>query len=105
MFLMVFSTNGEEREDFMNNYYDERCITKANRHFNNISACKILAVDKRGIKCEAPSGKDSVWIRPSDFEITEYEPGMYVDLSLGTVNGKIHSAQLLGFTPKAFISE
>lgn len=90
----------------MNYNYDQRCISKASRYHNNILACEILATSKDfGIEIRFPFGNQTMRIYPSDFEIRQYEPGMYVDVCARSLNGEIKSAQLLGLTPPTFIPE
>lgn len=91
----------------MNCNYDQRCISKASRHHNGILACEIVNVnhESREITFRMPYGSEKVRIHPSDFEITEYKVGMYVDVIASTLNGIVRSAQLIGLTPPAFAPE
>lgn len=91
----------------MNYNYDQRCISKVSRHHNGILACAIVSINQetKEITFRMPYGNETVRIHPSDFEITEYKVGMYVDVIASTLNGVVRSAQLIGLTPPAFVPE
>lgn len=88
----------------MNNY-DDRQISTGARYQNGIEACKITNVNKEyGLELETPS-KQKIKLYPKDFEIFEYETGMYVDCVVKKENGSVVSAQRIGMTPEVFIPE
>lgn len=90
----------------MNQNYDVRCISLNSRRLNGIEAFEIVNVDgdsKEVTFRRQCNGNETVRIHPSDFEITDYKNGMFCDLMISTLNGKIRSAQLLGLTPPVFI--
>lgn len=91
----------------MNYNYDQRCISKASRYHNGILACEIVNVnhESQEITFRMPYGSEKVRIHPSDFEITEYKVGMYVDAIVRTVNSVVRSVHLVGLTPSAFVPE
>lgn len=88
----------------MNFSYDEKQVTAVNRRINNVHACRVTRVSKEfGIECAFR--KNTFQIRPSDFEVRQYQPGEYVDFILKTMNGQVCSAQRLGMTPEVFIPQ
>lgn len=99
---------GRKRGFIMNtNGYDERQISKNNRRLNGIEAFEIVSVDgaSREVTLRRQCNGETVRIRPSDFEITDYRKGMFCDLTFSTMNGRIRSAQLIGMTPLAFVPQ
>ncbi len=92
----------------MNYNYDQRCTDRASRYHNGILACEIVTAnrDSEEIVFRVPfKSREEIRIHPSDFEITEYKPGTYVDVAVSTLNGRVRSAQLIGPTPEAFVPE
>lgn len=87
--------------------YNQVCISKASRHHNGVLACEIVNVNHelQEIVFKMPYGNETVRIHPSDFEITEYRVGMYVDVTVSTINGTVRSARLIGLTPPVFVPE
>lgn len=88
----------------MNYNYDQRCISKGSRRLNGIEAFEIVDVDgaSQEVTLRRQCNGETVKIRPSDFEISDYRKGMFCDLTFSTMNGRIRSAQLIGMTPLAF---
>lgn len=90
--------------------YDKRQISSQSRRYNDITACKVVEVDKgRGLIYQLPWKNDTSWIKPSNFEIEPYKVGDWIDMILITVSSQnrisLKSAQFIGRTPEAFIPE